>query len=399
MTSSGDDRRRVFLHVGSPKTGTTFLQEVLWSQRTLAAEQGLLLPLERFFDHYLASLDVRGLAHRPEHPSHAVGTWRRVVKAAEAWSGTVLVSHELFASATVDQCRAAVEAFSPATEVHVVITARDLVRQIPAEWQEHVKHRSSKTLPGFVADLRREDQRSWFWQVQDFADVARRWGAALPPERVHVVTVPAVGADPDALWTRFATLLGLEPDSFDTAVGRSNSSLRLEQAELLRRVNASLGDRLPLPGPYARVVKNVMAHRILAGRAGTPLALSSADAAFATDRSADIVARLSALGVDVVGDLAELVPAVDRSAEAETGYAEPTEDQIAAEAVAALASLLTVFANRTAPHQDSHERLAALERSPFRAALVEASRQRPMLARAKRVYQRGRELRHRIGRP
>ena len=58
----------MFLHVGSPKTGTTFLQDVLWSQREAAGEQGLLLPGERFHDHFLATLDVRGLAEDPIYP-------------------------------------------------------------------------------------------------------------------------------------------------------------------------------------------------------------------------------------------------------------------------------------------------------------------------------------------
>ena len=99
-SAAGVRRSRVFLHVGSPKTGTTFLQQVLWSQKRRAREQGLLLPLDSFFDHFLASLDVRGLAGRPEHPPHAQGIWRRVVEESRAWAGgTVLVSHELFASA------------------------------------------------------------------------------------------------------------------------------------------------------------------------------------------------------------------------------------------------------------------------------------------------------------
>ena len=210
----------------------------------------MLLPLERFADHYLASLDVRGLSGRKEHPPRAVGIWDRLVEEARAWPGTTLVSHELFASATADQAARAIASFGDDTEVHVVLTARDLVRQIPAEWQEHVKHRSTKTLPDFVDDLREDvEGTSWFWRVQDFADVVDRWGRTLPASRVHVVTVPAAGADPGTLWDRFATLLGLDPASFDTKQSRANTSLGVEQAELLRRVNAELGDRVPLPGP------------------------------------------------------------------------------------------------------------------------------------------------------
>ena len=157
--------RRIFLHVGSPKTGTTFLQEVLWSQKQLAKEQGLLLPLQAFFDHYLASLVVRDIEPQPQDAERAAGVWGRIVQASHEWDGDVLVSHELFAPATAEQAQRAIAAFGPDAEVHLVLTVRDLVRQIPAEWQEHVKHRSTAHFDEFVADLRREDPSTWFWQV------------------------------------------------------------------------------------------------------------------------------------------------------------------------------------------------------------------------------------------
>src|SRR5689334_958549 len=120
-------RPQVFLHVGSPKTGTTFLQDVLWTQRRTAREQGLLLPGRRFHDHFLATLDVRGLADQPGYPAEAKGTWARLVEQSLAWDGTVLISHELFAGATAEQASAAVASLSPRADVHVVVTARDHV--------------------------------------------------------------------------------------------------------------------------------------------------------------------------------------------------------------------------------------------------------------------------------
>ena len=302
--------KRVFLHVGSPKTGTTFLQNVLWSQRQLAAQQGVLLPLERFADHYLASLDVRGLSARKEHPPRAVGIWSRLVEEASAWHGTTLVSHELFASATADQASTAIASFGEDTEVHVVLTARDLVRQIPAEWQEHVKHRSTKTLPDFVDSLREDvEGTSWFWRVQDFADVVDRWGRTLPASRVHVVTVPAAGADPGTLWDRFASLARAGP----RLVRHRSSPAPTPRWAWSRRSccagsTRELGGRVPLPGPYPVVVKNVLAHRILAARKGTALAMDTDATDFAVRRSSEIAERLGRMGVDVVGDLDDLVP-------------------------------------------------------------------------------------------
>lgn len=333
--------RRVFLHVGSPKTGTTFLQEVLWSQKDLAMQQGLLLPLEAFFDHYLATLEVRDIEPQPADLGRAAGLWGRVVEAAHDWDGDVLVSHELFAPATAEQAQRAIAAFGPDTEIHLVLTVRDLVRQIPAEWQEHVKHRSTATFDEFVADLRREDPRTWFWQVQDFADVLRRWGSTLPREHVHVVTVPAAGQPPTLLWDRFAGLLGLDPATFTTTGLRANTSLGYEQAELLRRVNLALGDRMPLPGPYAPDVKSVFAERVLAAQPGTKLALTGDGLGYAVERSERLARDLAAMGVDVVGDLDELVPDPARAA-AEPVPA-PDDRAVLGEAVTALTGLLEEY--------------------------------------------------------
>lgn len=388
MPDTHGRRPRVFLHVGSPKTGTTFLQDVLWSQRERAGEQGLLLPGERFNDHFLATLDVRGLADDPVYPERARGMWDRLAAEALAWDGTVLISHELFAGATDEQARRAVASLSAGAEVHVVVTARDHVRQIAAEWQEHVKHRSATTFGSFVRGVRDDAARtSWFWQVQDYAGVLERWGAGLPAEQVHLVTVPPSGADPTILWDRFARLLGLDPAPFDTELERSNSSLGSEQAELLRRVNLELGDRLPLPGPYPLVVKNVLAHRILEARPGTRLSLSADDQQYAADESRAIADRLAAAGVDVVGDLADLVPPAG-TAGARDGdpYAVPSDATLLAESVATIADLLVVLNERRAAVQRADDLTATAQEKPMRFALVHASEQRPLMRKLRAAY-------------
>jgi hypothetical protein len=383
-------RRRVFLHVGSPKTGTTFLQNVLWAQRPLAREQGLLLPMERFADHYLASLDVRGLAGAPQHPPRAVGMWQRMVEESLAFDGSVLISHELFAAASREQAARAVASFGGDTEVHVVLTARDLVRQISAEWQEHVKHRSTTPFPTFVRALRADTARtSWFWKVQSFSGVLERWGADLPPERVHVVTVPPSGSDPGILWGRFASLLGLNPDAYDLEPGRSNSSLSATGAELLRRVNVELGDRLPLPGPYPMTVKDVLAHRVLAARSGPSLRLAADDIAFARGESLAIVDRLGSLGFDVVGDLAELVPRVSPDASpADDAYRPRSSEELLQESIGTIADLLVVMSNRVASQRRAAEVVAAARERPVRFAALRAAETRPWLMGLRRAYGR-----------
>ena len=48
---------RIFLHVGTPKSGTTYLQAVLWQNADALKSEGLLLP-GRFKTHYAAAKGV-----------------------------------------------------------------------------------------------------------------------------------------------------------------------------------------------------------------------------------------------------------------------------------------------------------------------------------------------------
>lgn len=332
--------RRFFLHVGSPKTGTTFLQNVLWSQRDIAREHGLLLPMSSRGDHYRACLDVRGDTGYSNTPELIPGTWRSLVEEAGAWDGDVLVSHELFAPTPSDRARKAVADLSAvADEVHVVVTARDLVRQFPAHWQENVKARSSESFGEFMAAVQADTARDgWFWLVQDSAGILDRWGADLAPEQLHVVTVPEPGRPPSLLWERFSSLLGLDPARFSLDQARANESLGPDQVELLRRVNAALGDRLPRPGPYAEIVKGYLAHRVLVEQPTRKLGLDGDDLRYAVEHSTRIAGELRGRGVHVVGDLEELEPPAEPTGSPAREV--PTEAEVLGSAVEVIVTVL-----------------------------------------------------------
>ena len=128
----------IYLHIGGPSTGTTYLQDALWAHRDRLADRGLLLPGRRRW-HLLASLEVRedpGLANRPGRVEHP---WRDLVAEVAQWPGDALISHEFFAAASEDQVRRAVADLGDA-EVHVVVTARAMVDLFLSRWQEWVKN-------------------------------------------------------------------------------------------------------------------------------------------------------------------------------------------------------------------------------------------------------------------
>jgi len=303
--------RKVVLHVGAPKTGTTLVQDLLHLNRHLLRERGVLYPGERFDAHFLAALDLLGKKWGGLE-KEAVGAWDAMVAEANAWEGDVIISHEVLAAASPRQVRRALSGLSG--DVHVVYSVRDLARQIPAEWQEGVKHRRTMPYGEFVADLCSEQPRTaqvqWFWSVQKWPDVLERWASTLPADRVHVVTVPPPDAPRALLLQRFLDVLGIEPDWLPAPSERANPSLGAVETTLIRKLNERLPARR-LKGPYYReFVRELLAHRTLANRRGSAkIAIPPDLQGWVASTTADWVALLEARGYDVVGELAELAPA------------------------------------------------------------------------------------------
>jgi len=345
------DERRVFLHVGVPKTGTTFVQDVLWRSRTALARGGVCYPLGRRAEHFAAAMDLRGASWGGRHNPDWEGTWARLARTVrESEARTGVLSSELLAAADEDAVERAVASF-PDRQVHVVLTVRDLARQLVSGWQEQVKHRVSVPLDAFVAGClddpdatdRARRLASRFWPLHDVADVALRWGARVPPERLHLVTVGPSGGPRDLLWRRFAAVTGVDPELGRVDTARPNSSLAAPEAELLRRYNTDHAADLT-PQHYDQVVRALLAEKVLAGggppgAAGGPaLMLPARFAEAAQTRARDMVRALSARGHDVVGDLAELVP---DAAALRAGPPRPVDDtRLAAAGVRATAGLL-----------------------------------------------------------
>ncbi len=239
--------KRVFLHVATPKSGTSYLQGVLWHNRDSLREAGLLLP-GTFDAHYVAAKAVTERTTM-RHTEVDPGTvWATLTAGCNEWAGDALISHELMAPATTEQARRAVDQLRPA-EVHLIITARALHRQIPAAWQQGVRGGRGLTLETFVNQVRTRTRRGvWFWTVQDVAAVANRWShAGIPLENVHIVTVPRDATEPTELWRRYASVLGLDAESYDADIPKKNASLGRAETEMVRRLHRLRDDRFPDP--------------------------------------------------------------------------------------------------------------------------------------------------------
>jgi hypothetical protein len=220
----------------------------------------------------------------------------------------VLVSQEALAPTTPEEAAPLLELLG-GFEVHVVVTVRDLARQLPSAWQQRVQARHTYTFDEFLrAVVAREPLAEDLWLNQDLGRVLDNWSTHVPPERLHVVTSPQIGSE-GSLVDRFCSVVGLEPGGLQTASAQSNKALGYAQAELLRRVNLALGDRFPSSREgYGRLGKAFLAGRILQRQAAEPLRMPPEYADWCATTAAAWSAQVREAGYDLVGRESDLSP-------------------------------------------------------------------------------------------
>ena len=302
--------RVVYLHVGAPKTGTTYLQDRLALNKAALARHRVHYPLQLHASQFRPALDVLqmpwgGLQEDVE------GEWDALAARVRRLSGTVIVSHEILAAAKPAQVRR-VMASLEGSEVHIVYSARDLARQIPAEWQEGVKHQRKIGFDAFLRQVqgsRRSKPTLWFWRVQSLPDVLSRWTKGLPPDRVHLVTVPQPGAPRDLLWERYCRAFGIDPAWAPAESERQNASIGAAETLLIRKLNRRLRRAGLSSEEYRRLIRELVVHRTLALRPDmTKVTLPPSAFDWVDEVAGEWIDWVQGSGIDVVGDVDDLRP-------------------------------------------------------------------------------------------
>ena len=345
--------KRLYWHVGTPKSGTTYVQSVLRHNAERLAASGWLVAGESHLELVRSGMAVREDPNLATLPEQARNSWTRVVQQIREWSGDCVLSYELFAGASPEQIARAMAEFE-GHEIHVVVTARELGAVVPSGWQERLKF-------GLTTELEAWEPRpeaagpvaQWSWRTLDAASVADRWGGALPePARLHLVTVPPQAA-PGELWRRFAEACSLDVPGLDLAVERANESLTPARAEVLRRVNEHVAATFDGPREASVWLRDMLAHRILARGGGERPGLTDEQFAALQARGEASIERLGNAGWTVHGDLADLRT---RRPEGRTP-GEVADGEIADVAIEAVAALLLELrtARHAAPRQEPVE--------------------------------------------
>ena len=303
-------QRTVFMHIGCPKSGTSHVQARLSASPETAREQGLFWPMP-WGRQVNAVRDLRAPARKREEKWS--GAWTRVSREILAASQrSALISMEWLVGLNPGQIETCIRTLEPA-RLEVICTARDLLRTVPAHWQESTQNYRAWGWDDFVDAIVNGSETHpagrEFWRQHDVPRILDRWGTLLPWERIHLVTVPPQGGDRDLLWQRFCSVVGLQADSFPTP-SRSNQSLGVQAARLMQQVNVAAQSRGIAKDVYMRHFKHALGKGLLAEaqRANTPIAVSAELERWLRSRADQLVKELTELPVHVVGDLNDLLP-------------------------------------------------------------------------------------------
>jgi hypothetical protein len=305
-----DNPKRAYLHVGLHKTGTTYLQNVLRANRAELLDQGVEYLADKDIPQRIATMDLKKTSRRGYNDPRIPGAWDRLVSGiASRGAPVVLISDEALGGVLARHVPRAVKSFAD-REVHVIATVRDIGRVLVSQWQEQIKNDHTWTWDEYVNAIRDPSQtgadpaRSFWWR-QDVCGILAKWQNAVPPDRIHVVTVPPKGSPSDLLLERLASVVGFDPDALPNEPKWQNESVGVAGTEVIRRVNERFDGRLTEPA-YSRAVPGTLA-RLLATRpdAGR-FVLPSEHLDWAMRHAEETIATLQERGYPVTGDLKDL---------------------------------------------------------------------------------------------
>jgi hypothetical protein len=305
--------RRVILHVGAMKTGTSFVQSVLATHREALADVGVAYPAAS----PQAVLDLLKLPRQPEEHRER---WRALAAEGREDGRDLLVSMEFLSFAQDRHVAAALEPFA-GDRVEVVVSVRDQLGAIPAQWQTYCRNLGTEGWPDYLRSIeptflgRPRKTRAFrtFNRAQQIPSWVRRWEEAPGVASVHVVTVPPSGSAPQVLWDRFAAAAGLPAVDVDLSIVESNPSLGYGSCDFLRRANTHLS--VVRSRPYRRGVRQ-LARGALVGRRSeeSKPVLDRGGVKLGLAINREVSGFLSQRGYPVFGDLADIRLDADTSA-------------------------------------------------------------------------------------
>jgi hypothetical protein len=306
--------RRVVIHIGPPKTGSTTLQDALRDNRDDLKRAGI-----RYAGSGTQSSAAAMWATRRKDRTTGrqvpASAWKQLLKEInDSIESTVVVSSEWFAAATSAQIRTISQEL-PGAEYQIVIALRSLDRILPSRWRQNVIEGATYSFTEWLELIFSPNTNPYgtrFWHQHRHDELVQRWGEVFGQRAITAICVD--DADPDRLLRHMESLIGAVEGALGTRRHVRNVSLDGVTVEGIRRFNV-LAEEYGVPpelrylavtrGAVPQIEQHVQSDGSTAGR----VPAQYADRCVA--ESTRIVEGLRASGATILGTLDALI--VDRN--------------------------------------------------------------------------------------
>ena len=249
--------RRLVIHIGSEKTGTTSIQNFMSANRKILESQGIIYPEIGFSKTAHFSLvapfhpldnNGKGLEFAPEESYDPKEEWSNIKCLFDSHeSVTVVVSAEHFSSRLkekgISALKETVDWACPDVEVLIVYYVRRQDKYFQSWYSTHIK--AGGTLPLKKAYNMRLGQH-WFY---DYYHIACAWESEFGENSVKVIPFEKEQLE-GGLINNFCSIFGVFPDErFDFKVKDSNESWSFKFLQFARLVNVH-NQMSPIPNRF-----------------------------------------------------------------------------------------------------------------------------------------------------
>lgn len=221
---------KLFLHIGTGKTGTSYVQaRFAQTASELLQEHQLLWPETGRVEH--RHREVRAVAERLVDPADFVGRLRTEFDRSNAVAA--YLSDENLCRIPAVAVRHLAAVLRPIADIRIVLWLRNQVDFIRSSWQEGVKHGFSSELGRWV---RSQDAR----HRMNYAAIIRDWSCAFGEDAMTIVSFDEVVARGYDLYSFQRSLFTGQKPAQASDSRRVNAAMGAPETELLVAINQEL---------------------------------------------------------------------------------------------------------------------------------------------------------------
>ena len=303
--------KKLIIHPGFHKTGTTALQQALSEVRRDLKENGFFYPHTAGKAHHRAAWAIIektwGWKKRGGRFTQPV-EWHKLEKKINYSKNSAIISSEFFSESSPAQVQK-IRSLLKKREIQIVFTWRPLPFMLASSYQQYLKYGLKVSYDQWlhsIFDAPGEAKLSpSFWKRNLHGDVIASWCDAFGPKNITLICVDE--SNPTYLYDSFTKVSGLPAGLLKEPVHiEVNRSLTFAEAALLLEINQTY----PIDGDWD-------SYEIFI-RKGNIRALTSSERAnssdekimtpewamtAATEINAKSVAKIKLLGIEIIGDI------------------------------------------------------------------------------------------------